>query len=319
MGKTKADIIVCSRNNRDIICRCLDSIKQQTTKNYTCILVDDCSTDGTAQFVEEKYPWVRVIRKERPTGPSASRNSAIRATQSEFIATVDSDAQLDRNWLGEQLALMKSDSRIGIAASKILYSWDKKRINSCGGSMTKLGFGFDRLSGSSDRALKIQRVLYGHSAAMMVRRRMLDDIGLFDETYFYGNEDTDLGWRANIAGWEVVFNPRATAYHDENATIKNMSWHAAFHGTKNRTRSMIKNYSVSSLAKYLPMHLLLVAGKTTTSDKKSARLSAMLWNFAHIFSTLHERQKVQGTRKISDSDLMRCVFSARLPKRKHAS
>ncbi len=311
----KIDIIVCSHNNEDIISRCLDSVKKQTFKDFNCILVDDNSSDGTADIVKSKYRWVKIIKKDGQTGPTISRNTAIELTEGEFIATLDSDVQLDRNWLREQVKLLQSDASIGIAASKILYSWDTQRINSCGGGMTKEGFGFDILCGEDVGKQKVylRPVLYGHSAAMLVRRKMLQEIGIFDSTYFYGNEDTDIGWRANIACWKVMFNPMAIAYHDENATIKNMAWSTTFHGTKNRIRSLIKNYSSTNVIKYLPIHMLMVLGKTAVSNNKSARLNAIAWNTAHILSTLKERQHVQKTRKIGDKDIMTHVFSEKLP------
>ncbi len=314
MGKNDIDIIICCRNNADIISRCMDSIACQTSKNFNCIAVDDQSKDGTLEILKKKYPWVRVIEKPEWTGPSHSRNIALGSSRSEYIATLDSDVQLDKDWIKEQLRLMK-DGTTGIGASKILYSWDKRRINSCGGSITKLGFGFDINSGlGKENGTQKKAVLYGHSAAMIVRRKMLEEIGNFDETYFYGNEDTDIGWRANMAGWKVVFNPRALAYHDENSTIRKMSRSVAFHGTKNRIRSLIKNYSFMNIAKYMPIHVFLILGKTVMSSNKEARLHALLWNLLHLPSTLKARRSVQKTRKIRDTELMR-LFSRRLPRK----
>jgi len=314
MGKNDIDIIICCRNNGDIIRRCLDSVESQTSKNFNCIVVDDQSKDGTTEMLKKEYPWVGLIEKLEWTGPSESRNIALRRSQSEFIATLDSDVQLDKNWIKEQLQFMK-DKNIGIGASKIMYSWDKNRINSCGGGITKLGFGFDINSGmDKENGTQKNAVLYGHSAAMIARRKMLEEIGNFDETYFYGNEDTDIGWRANIAGWKVAFNPNAIAYHDENRTIRKMSRNVAFHGTKNRIRSLIKNYSFMNVVKYMPIHIFLVIGKIAISNSKEARLHALLWNLLHLPSTLNARNSAQKTRKVSDVELMK-MFSRQLPRK----
>jgi GT2 family glycosyltransferase len=307
----KADVIICTRNNEDIIGRCLSSVKKQTFRDFNCIVVDDCSYDRTAEIVRNNYPFVKIIQKNVQTGPAASRNIALRQSRAEFVATLDSDVQIDCDWLKNQMDLMEKNSEIGIAGSKIFYSWDKGKINSCGGGMTKLGFGFDMYSGKSDEKIKfsIEPVLYGHSAAMVVRRRMLEEIGDFDETYFYGNEDTDLGWRANIAGWQVVANPDAIAYHDENNTVKKMARRVVFHGTKNRIRSLLKNYSAMSLIKYMPLHLVILLGKTMTANYKSERIRAVAWNILYLKSTLRERSKVQRTRKIDDVKMMHVVIS----------
>ena len=305
----QVDIIICTRNNEKLIGKCLDSVASQTFKNFNCIVVDDCSDDGTRDTIRRKYKWVRLIEKDAHTGPAISRNIAIENTGAEFVATIDSDAQLDKDWLKEQVNFIRRNGRIGIAASKIIYSWDRGKINSCGGVMTKLGFGFDRFSGArSSEKIPGSRVLYGHSAAMLVRRKLLDEIGLFDPAYFYGNEDTDIGWRTNIAGWDVAFNPCAIAYHDENTTVRRMPDAVAFHGTKNRIRSMIKNYSALNIAKFLPLHLAMVAGKIAAGNQKRPRVAALAWNIANFRQTLRERRRVQRTRKRNDSELMASVI-----------
>lgn len=311
-GNKKVEIIVCVHNNESVIEKCLKSIEQQTHKKYRCTVVDDCSSDKTIDTVKKKFSWVYIIKKKKRTGPAASRNMAIKKTKADLIVTIDSDVQLSKTWLSEQVKFMKNET-VGIAASKILYSWDKKKMNSAGGSSSLLGFGFDRCNKmKKDDCKEIVPVLYGHSAAMVVRKKMLDEVGDFDETYFYGNEDTDIGWRANIAGWKVLYNPKAVAYHDENVTIKTMGPAVAFHGTKNRIRSVTKNFSCSRVAIYLPVHIFAILVNVLVSGPRGAKLRGLIWNVIHITSTIRERKRVQSTRKIKDDDILFYLFDKRL-------
>ena len=98
----KAAIIVCAHNNEDVIERCLNSIRKQSFKNFTCILVDDSSTDRTVQ-IAKKYKWVRVIEMKKQSGPSICRNIAMKSVKGKYIATIDSDIILHEKWLERQI------------------------------------------------------------------------------------------------------------------------------------------------------------------------------------------------------------------------
>lgn len=299
-------IIVCCYNNKDIISSCLDCIKRQSFRNFSCVVVDDHSTDGTREFIRKQYPWVNLMVREKNFGPSINRNFAIRKTKSEYVVTMDSDAELTPNWLAEQVKLLDSNKDIGIASCKLLYASDNKTINAAGGDMFTIGIGFDSGSGKSAKLFKKPReTAYACSAAMIVRRKMLDRIGLFDGTYFYGHEDADLGWRANLAGWRVVYNPKAIAYHAVNRTVRTLGNRIVFHCVKNRLRSVLKNYSWWNTIWYGGILLAISAADVVFRAPRWPKLKALLWNVVKLPDTLRERWKTQATRKKSDREIMR--------------
>jgi GT2 family glycosyltransferase len=312
-----AAIIICTRNNESSIARCLESVRKQTLQDFCCIVVDDNSSDNTRNIILEKFPWVQLVEKRSQSGPSINRNVAIGMTSSKFIATIDSDVALEKNWLFEQVKFLQKNKNAGIAASKILFFWNNQKVNSCGGCLTMSGFGYNRLAGEDASGNFLQaNVMYAHSAAMLMRRQMISEIGAFDESFFYGHEDTDLGWRANTCGWEVIFNPKAVAFHEENGTVKNMPKSVAFHGTKNRIRSIIKNYSCPYMLLYLCVHMAMVFGNAMISSCKTEKLKAIGWNTANFWETIKERRKIQAKRKCGDVRLkkMMSIDSAFAPK-----
>ncbi len=306
------DILVFSYNNSGIIGRCLDSIKSQTFRDFECTLVDDCSTDGTPEYVKRKYPWVKVIEKRENTGPSESRNTGIERTRNALIVMLDSDVRLERNWLSEQVSMIECDNSLAVVGSKLLYAENRGKINSAGGCLTRLGFGFDRGSGLPGNCYKKpERVMYACSAAWIMRRSAVDAIGQFDSTFFYPHEDTDFCWRANIAGLRVFYNPDAVAYHHVGGTTKKMSSRVAFHTTKNRMRSLLKNYEAGNIVKYLPIHIFLVVLNMLATGKKTAKIKGVLWNVKNINDTIKERRHVKKTRKLTDREL-KGLFACRL-------
>ena len=300
----KADIIVFTYNNETVISRCLDSVRKQSVRNFVCTVVDDCSTDNTVGLIRKKYPWVKLITKKKNTGPSESRNIGICHTKNEYIAMLDSDVGLKEDWLEQQLELMK-DGSVAVAGSKLIFAKNRGKINSAGGCITRLGFGFDRGCGSDIGKYNMpEPVAFVCSAACMFRRDIVKKIGSFDETYFYPHEDTDFCWRAALAGYKIIYNPAAIAWHGVGETTRKMSSRVAFHATKNRIRSIIKNYSPMNVVKYLPLHLILLLGDIIFRGNRTAKARAIWWNIANIKGTLKARKAVQKTRQVADSGLV---------------
>lgn len=308
----KIDIIICCYNNRKIIRECLTSIKNQTYKNFRCILVDDASTDDTVSFVKEKFPRVEIIRIEKNQGPSINRNIGINKSNSKYIVTLDSDIILEKSWLEKQFKFIESDNRIGISGSMLVYHSNHKKINSAGGGISKLGIGYDLGSGENILKYKTKKyVAYVCSAAMIMKREMISKIGAFDKTYFYGHEDTDLGWRANLAGYEVVCNSDAVAFHRVGETMKSQSPKVCFYATKNRIRSLLKNYQFKTLVLYFPLFMMASAGDIVLRRNRIQKLKAWWWNLLNLKDTLIERKKIQKLRKIKDKKFFK-KFQSRL-------
>ncbi len=291
----RVNIIITAFNNKRIIGRCLESVKRQSHKNFRCIVVDDNSDDGTPEFISGNYRWAGLIRKKKQTGPSISRNIGIKQGNAEYIATLDSDVVLDKNWLKEQVAFMEKcgneGQNCGILASKMLFADNPKIINSAGGGLRFPGIGCDIGSGKKDslQYSRTREVHYACSGAMLMRRSMINKIGMFDETYFYGHEDTDMGWRARLAGYRVFYNPRAIAYHNVNQTVKTMSDKVVFHGTKNRIRSIIKNCSVFAMPFNLSAYLLITIVQIIFMKHRVSRILAWLWSIKNLKSAIKER------------------------------
>jgi GT2 family glycosyltransferase len=145
----------------------------------------------------------------------------------------------------------------------------------------------------------------------MVRRDLLTRIGLFDDAFYFGFEDSDFGWRANLAGFRCVCLPALVAFHHSTPTGRTAGRTIVFHYSKNRLRSMLKNYSASSLATYLPLYLMYTAGELMLRPSRRERCKALAWNLAALGETWRERARVQSLRQRSDRELFP-YFSPRL-------
>ncbi len=303
----KVTIIVVAYNNKNIIDKNLQSVQNLDYSNYACILVDDCSDDGTCEYVKEKYPWVLVIQKKENTGPSISRNMAIKASDSKYIAFLDSDVILDKQWLSECVWVMEQDKLIGICGSKLLNDYNPDILNEAGGILLKIGLGMDRGAGeSSSKFDKKKRLFYVGSAAMVARREVLAIIDNFDESYYFGYQDVDLCWRVNLIGYKVFYNPDAVAYHKYQTTIKKMGCKITYHCLRNSIKTMIKNYEVINLVKYMPLAFLVsLRNIIMLKECRKAKIDAWIWNIKNIKETLAVRSYLQKTRTVRDKEIMK--------------
>lgn len=302
MAKPRVDIVVCTFNNSDIVGRCLSNIAKSNYKINKCFVVDDHSSDNTLDIIKRDFPWAEVIEKDIQSGPSDSRNIGINSSESDYILFLDSDVSITKNFLTFLVKSIQKNENIAICGGKLLLP--NGTIDSAGGGLTKLGIGFD-IGHTKDRNSYNQDkdVFYIPSAAMLVKRKLIKELGGFDETYFYGHEDTDLCWRVNIAGFRVYYDPRAIAYHYKNQTIKNMMNRVYYYGIRNRIRSLIKNHQLSTLILYFPLYFAYSFFDVIIHSYRKEKISAWWWNLKHIKETLRERKYIQSLRVFSDRQL----------------
>ena len=196
----KISVVVVNFNGKRFLDDCLSSLSVQTYKDYEVIVVDNASRDGSVEHIRSRFPWARIVENKVNLGSTGGNNSGIREAEGEFIVTLNNDTSVEKDFL-ERLAGPMSDPGIGMCGSKMLYPNGK--INSTGLCLSRSGASWDR--GASEEDLgqyDRQEEIFGACAgAALYRRKMLDEIGLFDEDFFIFMEDIDLTLRARCAGW----------------------------------------------------------------------------------------------------------------------
>jgi GT2 family glycosyltransferase len=290
-------------------------VKKTKYQNLEVILVDNASTDGSCEFVKENYPWVRVIRNDKNLGFAEGNNVGLKASQGKYVILLNNDTEVDKDWVSELIKVAESDQSIGICACKIFFYDNKQRINSAGGLCDIYGYAIDRglFKENNDQFQRTECVFYACGAAIMIRKEILSTIGYFDPVYFIYNEDVDLCWRAWLAGFKTVFVPTAIVFHKLSGTMGKKKITQKYLKERNRLRTLIKNYSLITLVKILPIYTMLKIGEMLLHvlfgnlHTALAILKAMYWNVTNISSTLKERHHVQAIRKISDRELQKIM------------
>ncbi len=234
---------------------CLASLERQTRRDFEVIIVDNSGEELVRQS-EAGRLGATVIETVRNIGFGAAINVAIRNSSTPFVAIINDDAIADPGWLCALMREMESRADVGACASQIRLITDGGRLDSAG--MLIAGDGSSKQRGHGEPAERystIEEVLCPSGAAALYRRRMLDEVGLFDDDFFLYCEDTDLGLRARWAGWTCVYVPDAVVEHMYSSTAGKASPLKAYYVERNRLLLAAKNFPVRMLLA-APAHTL---------------------------------------------------------------
>jgi GT2 family glycosyltransferase len=316
-------VVIPTFNRADDLPLTLQAIADQSVRPRSIIVVDDGSTDATEEVAVE---WAaRLVRAGIPLiyekndrlGPASARNVGWRAAASEHIAFIDSDVTLEGQWIESTLSALAVSPWLGAVGGQVLYAHRPELVNCFGGEMSAIGLAWDAEEGAPavtcDRP---RQVLWANTSALMVRRQALQETGGFDETLFYYYEDSDLGWRLNLAGWQVEVVPEALAFHRVGEDIGPAAPAIVFHASKNRLRSLLVNMGTRRLLLYAPAYLAYALADMVLRRPRGTKASALWWNVRHLSATVARRRRVQQSRRVTDVDIAHLVSSRWFPDRR---
>ncbi len=312
-------IVIPSWNGKEYLGECLKSLLSQS-KASEIIVVDNGSTDDSVGFIKRHFPKVDLVELNSNHGFAGGVNAGIKRAMDkdcEFVALLNNDAVVDKNWLKNLVSEMKN-SKVGIVTGKLMRS-DRKHIDSTGEFYTTNGISFPRGRNEldNDQYDKPEEVFGASGGASLYRIKMLQEIGLFDENFFAYFEDVDISFRARLAGWEVRYTPTAVAYHHIGGTSRRLGTFTRYHSVKNITMLYNKNMPAKLWWKYLILYKLQLARMLFGSirDRQLGAYLHGLWSaFIKLPRTLAQRSLVQKTSKLSTTQVDSLLFHGRPPK-----
>jgi GT2 family glycosyltransferase len=219
----RVSVAVLNFNGRRLLEVILPSLMAQVYEDFETIVVDDCSSDDSLEYLRREWPHVRVVRTgETNVGVAAALNVAVRAAGGEFVALLNNDIELDRLWLGELVAALERHPEAASAAGKLLNYRNRELIDGAGDVFTRAASAWGRGGGEVDRGQyeRAEEVFAPTAGAALYRRTALADVGPFDESFHAYFEDVDWGLRAQLAGYRSRYVPRAVGYHMGSETTR---------------------------------------------------------------------------------------------------
>lgn len=233
-------IIVVNWNRRDDTLDCLQSLSEISYPHYRIILVDNGSTDGSADAVRSSFPNVKVIQAEENLRFAGGNNLGLKDVLEEgddFCLLLNNDTTVEQDFLSHMIETAKSNHRIGLISPKILY-YDRPDVIWFAGGIIKPIWGYVRHFGlrqlddpQAGRYNKRREVTFLTGCCLLIRRSVMEKIGRLDGDFYLYSEDADYCLRAIKAGYILIYEPRARIYHKVS-----QSSGGAYHPAKWRRR-----------------------------------------------------------------------------------
>ncbi len=323
--------MIVNWNHKELLRACLESVGRQAGVEFETIVVDNGSRDGSAEMAEKEF-GARVIRNVENRGFCAANNQGIAAARGEFVALLNNDAEAEAGWLAALGRAATRAADVGMAASKVLVWEEPQRIDKVGHLIYPDGQNRGRGSGANDTGQfdREEEVLWPDGCAAMYRKKMLDEIGGFDEDFFAYGDDAELGLRARIAGWKCIYTPEAVVRHHRGSTLgKDSAWRLELI-ERNRVLLAVKLFPWSLLwlnPYYFAVRAMAGYGAARRGEGDTAyfpglrgklRMAAAMLRggLAALRMTprmLRKRRELGRIRKMSPGDVRRMILAHRLP------
>lgn len=305
----KISIIIPHLNKKELLDDCLGALRRQTFTDFEVLLVDNGSSDGTQAYVREQFPNVRLIELGRNFGFTGACNAGWQASHGEIIILLNNDTEVDPNWLHEIWRTFEENPQVGSVASKMLLFDQRDTFHTAGDFYRVDGIPGNRGVWQKDVGQydQIEPVFSACGGSSAYRRTMLDQIGFLDDDFFFSCEDVDIGWRAQLAGWQVLYVPTAVVYHKLKATGGSVV--GSYYDGRNFLYLIWKNYPITLLRNYwkqilrAQLQITRHALRAWRGAAARARLRGQLAGLWGIFKMWPKRRHIQALRRVDDDSL----------------
>ena len=308
----QVSVLVVVYESGPTLAACLAALKAQTYRDYEVILVDNASSDRTAQAAAKADPAIRLIENGENLGFAAAMNQAARAARGRWLALLNPDAFAEPGWLERLMAATQAHAGVRCFTSRQLMADDPGKLDGLGDVMALAGYPFRGGYTHPDPGpLEPGWVFSACGGAMLIARELFLSVGGFDERLFCYCEDVDLGYRLRLIGEPTLLVPGAVVRHVGSAsTGGRRSDLAVFHGTRNRFWVFVKDTPPVLFWLTLPLHILatlVLFARHATRGEIVAPVRGLAAGVRGLGVALEARREAQATRTASSWDIARAM------------
>ena len=259
-------IVILNWNGRKFLEKFLPFVTASTGPGVEVIVADNASTDDSVSFLQERYPGLRVIQMDYNRGFAGGYNEALKQVETDYYVLLNSDVEVAPGWVEPVISLMEKDPSIGACQPKIRMYSDRESFEyagAAGGWLDHLGYPFargrvfdvcEKDMGQYDVA---EPIFWASGAALFVRARLYHELGGLDGYFFAHQEEIDLCWRMQLAGYTVYCCPESVVYHVGGGTMPKGNERKVKLNFRNNLIMMAKNLPLGQLFWKIPFRFLL--------------------------------------------------------------
>ena len=219
MEMKKVTIVIPNYNGKKFMEDCMEALEKQTGRDCHVILVDNGSSDGSVEFIRERWPQLEIIALKENYGFSRAVNEGIRAARTPYVILLNNDTRVRPGYVEALARMMDENPKAFSVSAKMIQMYHPELIDDAGDQYTVLGWAFQRgVAHPVSRYDRPARVFSACAGAAIYRREVFEEIGYFDERHFAYLEDLDVGYRARIFGWQNLYCPDTQVEHVGSGT-----------------------------------------------------------------------------------------------------
>lgn len=210
--------VILNTNRRDDTLACLASLAQNTYPNHSIIILDNDSSDGSLEAIQEKYPDAQMVSLENNLGYAGNNNVGIEIAlqqKADWVFILNEDTVLNEDCIEKLVSEGEKDRKIGIVGPMVYHYDEPEYIQSAGGMLGQYWESIHIAKNELDTGqVHLPRpVEWVSGCAIMIRSEVIKDIGMLDARFFYYWEETEWCLRANKAGYKILHVPSAKLWH----------------------------------------------------------------------------------------------------------
>lgn len=290
MSAPLVSIVTVNFNEPEVTEQLLRSIQHNSYKNVEVVVVDNGCDRGVKTLLQASFPEVKHVESKENLGFAGGNNLGIQQAKGDFVFLVNNDTEFTDGLVEHLLNRFNTSREIGVVSPKIRFFNLPEVIQYAGYSKMNpftarnKAFGSKELDkGQCDVAFKTP---YGHGAALMFKRELLDRVGLLPEVFFLYYEELDWCEQVRRAGYEIWYEPKSLIYHKESVSVGKMSAFKTYYLTRNRLLFVRRNMTTLQKIGFIFFFTFLTIPKNTLQllvKRQWAHLRAfwvgVFWNF----------------------------------------
>lgn len=320
----KVSVIIPHFNGIDILRACLSTLYKNRFTEFETIVIDNGSVDGSQKYVKENFPQVILVENEENLGYAGACNQGMEISSLPYVLLLNNDTEMPENFLEEMLKAIEAAPQVGMVQPKIISIQDKRFFDysgGAGGEMDILGYPFarGRIFDTVEMDHKqyermAKQVFWTSGCALLLRKSVIEKVGLLDEDFFAHQEEIDLNWRAQLAGFENRVTQKTHIFHYSGYTLRSDNQRKMYLNHRNNLIMMIKNYSLPLLFFTFPIRILFematVMADAAMWEGKRARavLQSLYFILTNPIFIWKKRKAVQKLRKVSDRAIIKNMY-----------
>lgn len=264
----KAAVVILNWNGKKFLEQFLPAVLATTYSNYEIVIADNGSSDDSVPFLQQTYPQIRIIRLDKNYGFAKGYNEALKQVTAEYYVLLNSDVEVIPGWLEPMVALLERDKNIAACQPKILSFANKKIFEyagAAGGWLDKYGYPFakgrvfdicEEDHGQYDQS---EPIFWASGASLFIRSSVFHEAKGFDEYFFAHQEEIDLCWRIQLAGYKIYSCPSSVIYHVGGGTLPRGNSLKTYLNFRNNHIMLSKNLPLAKKLWIIPARNLLDA------------------------------------------------------------